>query len=383
MEREDLVKFDPSRVTTPAYIIFEESLEENLKKLHYIHKATGAKILLALKGFAMWNLAPLIMRYLQGTCASSLNEARLGKEEFGGEVHTFAAALGPEEAKSLTSVTDYISFNSFAQFELFAPEMKRAGISTGLRVNPEYSEAPVPLYDPCAEGSRLGIKAEIFEGKNLSRVEGLHFHTLCEQNAAPLVRTLETFEKKFAPWLSSMQWFNFGGGHHITRDGYDTELLINTLNDFSRRHTGDIFLEPGEAVALNAGVLVSTVLDIVHNTMDIAVLDVSAAAHMPDVLEMPYRPEVHGAGKPGEKSYTCRLAGVSCLAGDVIGDYSFDRPLKIGDRIVFLDMGHYTMVKTTTFNGISLPSIMAWKKSTDQLTMVRTFGYEDFKGRLS
>lgn len=261
--------------------------------------------------------------------------------------------------------------------------MIKKGISTGLRVNPEYSEAPVPLYDPCAPASRLGIRAAEFEGRDLSMVEGLHFHTLCEQNAAPLVRTLESFEVKFAPYLNKMKWFNFGGGHHITREDYDVELLVKTINNFRQRHEGEIYLEPGEAVALNAGILVSTVLDIIRNDLNIAILDTSAAAHMPDVLEMPYRPEIPGAGEAGVKKYTYRLGGVSCLAGDVIGDYSFDEKLQVGDKIVFLDMAHYTMVKTNTFNGINLPSIMIYNAKTDELKTVRTFGYEDFKMRLS
>ena len=383
METSAPLKLDLNRVATPAFIVFEDSLEDNLKKLHAVGEATGAKILLALKGFAMFSFSSLIMKYLQGTCASSLNEARLGKEEFGGEVHTYAAALSEGEAIALTSFTDHISFNSFSQLERFAPAMSQAGVSIGLRVNPEYSEAPVPLYDPCAPASRLGIRAVDFKGRDLALVDGLHFHTLCEQNAEPMRKTLQAFEEKFASYLSRMHWFNFGGGHHITREDYNTQLLIDTINEFRERHKGTIYLEPGEAVALNAGVLVASVLDVIHNEMDIAILDTSAATHMPDVLEMPYRPEISGAGVPGEKKYTYRLGGVSCLAGDVIGDYSFDAPLRGGDKLVFLDMAHYTMVKTNTFNGINLPSIMIYNKNTDELREIRSFGYEDFKRRLS
>lgn len=383
MERDSLLRLDLESIETPAFVVFQDALEDNLKKLAAAGEASGAKILLALKGFAMFSLSGLVGKYLQGTCASSLHEARLGKEEFGGEVHTYAAALGHADAEALTSFTDHISFNSFRQLDHFGPLMRKKGISTGLRVNPEYSEAPVPLYDPCASGSRLGIRAVDFAGRDLSLVEGLHFHTLCEQNAAPFVRTLESFEKKFAPWIDGMKWFNFGGGHHITRSDYDTELLVKTIRDFRKRHAGDVYLEPGEAVALNTGVLVSTVLDVVHNEIDIAVLDTSAAAHMPDVLEMPYCPEIYGAAAPGAKAHTCRLGGVSCLAGDVIGDYSFDRKLEAGDKLVFFDMAHYTMVKTNTFNGIRLPSIMIFDEASGELVTVRKFGYDDFKMRLS
>jgi carboxynorspermidine decarboxylase len=333
----------------------------------------------------MWSVFPVLKKTLKGVCASSPHEAALGREYFGGEVHSFAAAYSEGDILKLLKVCDHIVFNSFSQLERFRTIIKQSGadIKIGLRVNPEHSEAPAMLYDPCAPFSRLGIRREQFQGQDLSVVSGLHFHTLCEQNSDALERTLLAFEEKFRDLIPMMQWINFGGGHHITRSDYDVDLLCDLVAGFMERYGKVIYLEPGEAVALNAGYLVSTVLDIVRNEMSIAILDTSAAAHMPDVLEMPYRPEVLGAGKPGQMSYTYRLAGLSCLAGDVIGDYSFEEPLKPGGKIVFLDMAHYTMVKTNTFNGIGLPSIAVCRPSQDDIKIVRQFRYEDFKNRLS
>jgi len=333
----------------------------------------------------MFSVFPLLRKTLRGVCASSPHEARLGREEFQGEVHTFAAAYSRRDMETLLRFSDVIVFNSFSQWRRFKPVIEAAErpLACGIRVNPEHSEGKVRLYDPCAPGSRLGVLRRHFEGDDLDGITGLHFHTLCEHNADALVRTLAAFERKFGEFLPAMKWVNFGGGHHITRADYDVDLLCRCILDFKARYPLQVYLEPGEAVALNAGFLVASVLDVVQNDLPIAILDISVPTHMPDVLEMPYRPDIVGAALPGEKPYTCRLGGVSCLAGDVVGEYSFDAPLQVGQKIVFLDMAHYSMVKTTTFNGVQLPSIALYDSDTDQFDVIREFGYEDYKGRLS
>ncbi len=370
---------------TPCFVLDEAALKRNLAILASVQDRTGCKILLALKGFSMFSVFPLIRKTLFGVCASSPHEARLGREEFGGEVHTFAAAYSDNDMRQILAVSDHIVFNSFTQWERFRPMVQKSNrlISCGIRVNPAHSEVEIPIYDPCAPCSRLGVLKNQFAGRSLAGISGLHFHTLCEKNSDALERTLATFEDQFKELIPQMQWINFGGGHHITRPDYDVDRLCRLVSDFKSKYDKEVYLEPGEAVALNAGYLVATVLDIVHNEMDIAILDTSAATHMPDVLEMPYRPEIIGAGQPGEKPHTYRLAGLSCLAGDVIGDYAFDRPLAPGDKLVFCDMAHYSMVKTNTFNGIQLPSIAIYKPETDNFSIIREFGYADFKGRLS
>ncbi len=377
---------DFSKIKTPCFVVDEDLLAANMEKMNIVQERTGCKILLALKGFSMFSTFGVLKKTLKGTCASSPHEARLGREEFGGELHSFAAAFSESDIRELLKYSDHIIFNSFAQWHRFkdlclANERK---LSFGIRVNPEYSEAPVPMYDPCARFSRLGTRRKYFEGESLDGITGLHFHTLCEQNSDAFARTLAAFEERFADIIPRLEWMNFGGGHHITRSDYDLDLLCDTLNGFKRRYPNikSFYLEPGEAVALNTGYLVGSVLEIVNNDMDIAILDCSAAAHMPDVLEMPYRPNIIGAGQPDEFKHVYRLAGQSCLAGDVIGDYSFPEPLKVGDKLVFLDMGHYSMVKTNTFNGLQLPSIAKYN-AKDGFTLVRSFGYEDFKNRLS
>lgn len=379
------MKLDIHTIPTPCYVVHAGLLEKNLRILGDVQQRSGATIILALKGFAMFSLFPLIGRYLSGTTASGLHEARLGYEEFGGEVHAYSPGFSQAEMAELVKYADHISFNSFAQWETFAPVVERAPrpISCGLRVNPQYSEVEVPLYDPCAPGSRLGIPADEFDGRDLSGVEGLHFHTMCEQNSDTLERTVRVFEEKFGRYIDGLQWINFGGGHHITRDDYDRGRLCRVVEDFRRRHGVRVYLEPGEAIALNTGFLVASVLDIVENDGLNAILDISATAHMPDVLEMPYRPEILGAGKRGENPHCYRLGGLTCLAGDVVGEYSFPDPLKRGDRLVFLDMAHYTMVKNTTFNGVPLPSIAIHHPDTGNTEIVREFGYEDYKQRLS
>jgi carboxynorspermidine decarboxylase len=378
------MELDVANIPTPCYVVDETALEKNLKILDSVQQQTGCKILMALKGFAMFSLFPLIRRYLSGIAASSLHEARLGFEEFGKEVHACAPAYLDSEIEELISYCDHIVFNSFSQWHRFQSQVLNANknIKCGIRVNPQHSEVKVKIYDPCGPYSRLGVTLDQFKGAALEGITGIHFHTLCELNADSLERTLQVFEQKFDPFLEKMQWVNFGGGHHITRKDYEVDRLCKLINDFKDRYPVKIYLEPGEAIALNAGVLVASVLDIVHNEMDIAILDTSAAAHMPDVLEMPYRPEIAGAGKPDQYAHTYRLGGLTCLAGDVIGDYSFPEPLKVGTKIIFLDMAHYTMVKNNTFNGVRLPSI-AIQSREGSLRVVRKFHYEDYRNRLS
>ncbi|HBP37196.1 MAG TPA: carboxynorspermidine decarboxylase [Clostridiales bacterium] len=378
---------DFAALPTPCYVVDESLLQKNLEILRSVRLRTGCRILLALKGFAMFAVFPLIGRYLDGVTASSLFEARLGREEMNREVHVFAPAYQESEFPELLGYVDHIVFNSLAQWRKYRAQVRaRDGrrIECGIRINPEYSEIRTPLYDPCFSHSRLGVTLANFQPAELelADLDGLHFHTLCEQNADTLERTLRVVDERFGPWLSQVKWLNFGGGHHITRPDYDCDSLVRSIQMMQDKYGLQIYLEPGEAVALGAGFLVSRVLDIVDNGMPIAILDTSAACHMPDVLEMPYRPEILGAGQPGAKAWTCRLAGPTCLAGDVIGDYSFDRQLQPGDRLVFCDMAHYTMVKNNTFNGINLPSI-ALAGADGSLKVIRSFGYEDFKSRLS
>lgn len=369
-------------VPSPSYVIDEGLLEANLKILADVNEKTGAKILLALKCFSGFCVFPLISRYLKGVCASGLDEARLGREEFSGEVHAGAPAFKEEEFDELLSYCDHVVFNSFSQWGRFR-QRAYGQVSCGIRVNPEHSEVKTAIYDPCGPFSRLGVTRANFKPEALDGIDGLHFHTLCELDADSLERTLFAFEEKFGEFLPQMKWINMGGGHHISRPGYDLDRLYRILEGFSARHPHlQIYLEPGEAIALNAGFLVASVLDIVDNGMKIAVLDTSAAAHMPDVLEMPYRPTIIGAGLVDEFSHTYRLAGMTCLAGDVIGDYSFPKKLSVGDRLTFTDMAIYSMVKNNTFNGIRLPSIVL-KHSSGALSVVRSFSYKDFRNRLS
>lgn len=370
---------------SPAYVIDLGRLRHNLEILDRVQRRSGAKILLALKAFALWRVFPLIRQTLHGVCASSPWEARLGREEFGREVHSFAAAFKQSDVVELLGISNHLVFNSFAQLERFRPlwEKQKGRVSIGLRINPEHSEGHTAIYDPCAPGSRLGIPRAEFEGLSLAGVEGLHFHTLCEQLFEPLSRTAAVVEDKFGCFLPGMKWFNFGGGHHITREGYDIDGLVELIRHFRGKYGVEVYLEPGEAIAIGTGLLVSEVLDVVHNQVSTAILDVSATCHMPDVLEMPYRPGIHGGFDAGEQPFTYRLGGPSCLAGDVIGDWSFNTPLAPGQRLAFLDMAHYTMVKTTTFNGIQHPHICTYEPETGQLEVLRSFVYEDFKNRLA
>ncbi len=377
---------DWKAVPTPCYVVDLEALRSNLRLLADVKARAGCRILLAQKGFSMFSVYPLVRQYLDGVCASGPYEARLGREEMGGEVHAFGAAYSDRDFGELLGLSDHIVFNSFSQWERFRPALASAArrISPGLRVNPGYSEVTVALYNPCAPGSRLGIRRPAFEGRSLGGIEGLHFHCLCEENADALEHVLAHVESQFSGFFGPLKWINFGGGHHITRPDYEVDRLVRIITGFRARYPHlQVYLEPGEAVALNTGWLAARVLDVVEADVPVAILDASAAAHRPDVIEMPYRPNVAGAGKPGEKAWTCRLAGPTCLAGDVAGDYSFDAPLKTGDTVAFCDMAHYTMVKNTTFNGVPLPAIATWDEGAGGLRIIRQFGYKDFKERLS
>lgn len=373
-----------TELPTPCFIIDENKLVQNLAVLRDVASRTGAKILLAQKAFSMFSVYPLLAEYLDGTCASGLFEARLGHEHFGGETHVYSPAYPEGEFQELMQYADHVTFNSFSQWKAYGGIARAAGKSCGLRVNPECSTQPPEhaMYDPCGPTSRLGITAANFQPELLDGIEGLHFHTLCEQNSDALVRTVAAFENRFGKFMEGMRWLNLGGGHHITRDDYDVEVLVECINYLRKKYGVQIYLEPGEAVVLNAGVLISSVLEVMRNHAHIAILDTSAACHMPDVLEMPYRPPVHRSGKPHEKAFTYQLTGRSCLAGDVIGEYSFDNMLRAGDQVMFEDMALYTMVKTNTFNGVPLPGI-ALRRADGTEEMVRVFGYEDFKARLS
>lgn len=370
-------------IRTPYFLVDEKRLLHNLQILEKVSKRTGCKILLAQKAFSMFRVYPFMAKYLAGTTASGLFEARLGHEEFGGETHVFSPAYREDEFEELLRYADDFVFNSPSQVKRFASKARAAGKSVGLRINPECStQKGHAIYDPCASGSRLGTTKAQFDEDILSMLDGLHFHTLCEQNSDDLETTVSVFEQKFGSYLKEMKWLNLGGGHHITRADYDIERLVKIITHLQETYHLQVYLEPGEAVVLNAGFLIAEVLEIVENGIEIAILDTSAACHMPDVLEMPYRPPVRGSGKAGEKAYTYRLAGPTCLAGDVIGDYSFDEPLVRGKKVVFEDMALYTMVKTNTFNGMNLPSII-YRKADGTCELVRSFSYEDFKGRLS
>ena len=381
-------KVDLSQVPSPCHVLHRGLLEQNLRILRSVMDRSGAKILLALKGFAQFSEAKMISKYLVGTTASGIHEALLGREEFCGEVHAYSPAFKDEEFADLLRVADHISFNSPTQWKRHKAAALAAGrkISFGLRVNPEHAEVDVELYNPCAAGSRLGaLRSEIKSAADLDGLEGLHFHTMCQQGSDVLERTVAAFEAKFGEFIPQLKWVNFGGGHHITREGYDLDRLIRIITGFRQRWGQHIqvYLEPGEAIGIGTGVLVGTVLDLVHNGMDIAIIDISATNHMPDTLEMPYRADIMDADLPGKLPHTYRLGSVTCLAGDVIGDYSFPSPLKIGQRLVFMDMSHYTFVKNTTFNGVPLPAIASFDPASGQTQVVRRFGYADYKNRLS
>ena len=380
---------DTEAIRTPFYVVDETLLKKNLEILKDTAERAGCRILLAQKAFSMYSVYPLIRQYLSGTAASGLYEARLGKTEFGGETHVFSAAYRPDEFDEILNYADHIVFNTPGQVLKYGEKVKKAGKQAGLRLNPECStQKGHAIYDPCAPGSRMGTtlsmlsEAGNFEETILPYLNGFHMHTLCEQNSDDLETTLRAAEEKFGAWFSKVKWLNLGGGHHITREDYDRERLIRLVRGLREKYGVEVYLEPGEAVVLNAGFLVTSVLETMENGMQIAILDTSAACHMPDVLEMPYRPPVMRAGEPGCKAFDYLLTGRTCLAGDVIGEYSFDVPLMAGEQVVFEDMALYTMVKTNTFNGMPLP-LIAVRRADGTDEVVRMFSYEDFKNRLS
>ena len=385
-ERTKLAKQEAvlKALPTPCYVVDEARLIKNLELLRHVQQEAGCHILLAQKCFSMFRLYPLMGEYLAGTTASGIFEARLGHEEMGKENHVFAPAFRTEDMRELVQICDHIVFNSIAQLEKHRELWQNANTSVGIRINPECStqESEHAIYDPCAVGSRLGVTLANFPEKLPEGVEGLHFHTLCEQNSDDLITTFKAFEAKFGKFFGQLKWLNLGGGHHITRADYDVQALIDLVKYIRSTYGVEVYLEPGEAVALNAGYLVTEVLDIVHNGMDILILDASAACHMPDVLEMPYRPPLRYGYEANEKAHTYRLSSMTCLAGDVIGDYSFEQSINVGDKLIFEDMAIYSMVKNNTFNGMPLPDIVLLKKD-GSTELVRRFGYEDFKGRLS
>lgn len=371
------------QVPTPAYVIDEAKLVNNLEILKSVQERTGCKVLLAQKAFSMYATYPLISQYLAGTTASGLYEAKLGREEFGGEVHVFAPAFKDADLEEILEIADHIVFNSERQLRKHVDKCRAVGVSVGLRINPECStQGDHALYDPCAAGSRFGVRIDQFSEDLLDLVDGLHFHTLCEQNSDDLKTTLDAVEAKFGPYLHRIKWLNMGGGHHVTREDYDLDLLISSIQHMQETYGLEVYIEPGEAIALNAGYLVTEVLDIFENGIETLVLDASATCHMPDVLEMPYRPPLRHGFEAGEKAYTYRLSSNTCLTGDIIGDYSFEKPVEIGDKLYFEDMAIYSFVKNNTFNGIGLPSLVLMDK-TGYCRVVKSFGYEDFKGRLS
>ena len=378
------IPLDITAIPSPAYVLEEAALKRNLQLLQKVMDESGANIILALKGFAFWSAFPWVREVLLGATASSLNEAKLAREEMAREVHVYQVAYAEKEFPEVLSLADHLVFNSFSQWRRFKAQVAASSrkISCGIRVNPGHSEVSTPLYDPCILGSRLGVAVEEFNADELDGIEGLHFHALCGNGSETLERVLASFEKLYGAYIPKMKWINFGGGHHITRRGYDVERLIRLVKSFRERYGVKVYLEPGEAVGWQTGTLVASVLDIVKNGMDIAILDVSASAHMPDCLEMPYRPEIREAREAGELPHTYKLGGTTCLAGDVIGDYSFAKPLAIGDKLVFEDMIHYTIVKNTTFNGVTLPSLGIWT-ADGQYREVRKFGYEAYKYRNS
>jgi len=375
----DILKSAP----TPAYVIDEKKIRENLSILKSVEEKSGAKILLAQKAFSAFSLYPMIAEYVSGTACSGLYEAKLGFENMGKENHVFSAAYREDEMDEIISYCGHIILNSKNQLYKYRDKILSAGKKIGLRINPECStQEGHEIYDPCSPKSRLGITLKNFAEIDLTGVSGIHFHTLCEQNSDDLEKTLNAIEEKFGKYLYDMQWINFGGGHHITREDYDIEKLLLCIKRIKEKYNLEVFIEPGEAFALNAGYLVTTVLDITENDMPIAILDTSAACHMPDVLEMPYRPPLYMSGENGEKKYSYRLGSQTCLAGDVIGEYSFDEPLNIGDKLIFMDMAIYSMVKNNTFNGMPLPDI-AILRENGKYEIIKRFSYNDFKERLS
>ena len=376
---------DYSKIPSPSYVLDEARLRNNLELIKRVKESAGVEIILAFKAFALWKVFPIIREYISFSTASSYSEARLAVEEFGNPAHTYSPAYSEEEFPEIIKCSSHITFNSLSQFERFYPQVKKfeeRKISCGLRINPEFSDVETDLYNPCAPGSRLGVVAELLGDKLPEGIEGLHFHTLCESTSFDLERTLVKVEERFGRYFSQIKWINFGGGHLMTREDYDVEHLISLLKQFRSRYPWlEVIMEPGSAFAWRTGELVSTVVDIVENKgIRTAILNVSFACHMPDCLEMPYKPDIIGAVENGTYSY--RMGGNSCLSGDFYGDWTFDKPLQVGDKIIFKDMIHYTTVKTTMFNGVSHPSLVLWTQN-DEMKLLRKFVYEDYRDRMA
>lgn len=394
--KTDFTRLNLKQLPTPCFVVDVDAIEKNLKIIHDIQCRSGAKILHALKAFSLWKIAHLSNKYLSGTCASGLHEALLAKEHYQGEIHVYSAAFSEHDLHELLTFADHIVFNSCSQLLTYekaclAAKKLRPNLQFGLRINPEHSEGSIDLYDPCAPGSRLGIplneltnflQKKIFK-QAFTLISGFHFHTLCEQDFLPFDRTLTVIEEKFASFLPQLTWLNFGGGHHLTTKNYQIDALIDRIKTIREKYQLTVYLEPGEAIAIESGVLISEVLDICHTDRPQAILDCSATCHMPDTLEMPYRAMINGSGKYNEKAFNYRLGGLTCLAGDVMGDYSFEQPLVVGQRLIFEDMSHYTMVKTSTFNGAKLPAIALWHSTQDRIEILHEFGFNDFKHRLA
>lgn len=379
------MSIDYSKIPSPCYVIDEERFRKNLSIINHISVESGAEIILAFKGFAMWGVFPIMREYISGAAASSPDEARLCFEEIGSPAHTYSPVYKMSEFNSIMKYSSHITFNSVSQFNKYSAELLHSSkkISAGLRINPEFSEVSHGLYNPCSPGSRLGIVAEDLEDRLPEGIEGLHFHVLFESDSFALEKVLQVVDIKFGKYFSQLKWINMGGGHLITCRDYDLEHLINILKKFRERTGLHVILEPGSAFAWETGELVATVEDIVENQgIKTAIPDVSFTAHMPDCLEMPYKPKIIGATDPVPGKPTYRIGGNSCLSGDVMGEWSFEKNLAPGDRIIFLDMIHYTMVKTTTFNGVHHPSIGIWTKD-GEFKLIKEFGYEDYKHRLS
>ena len=371
--------FDLNRVPSPAFVVDEVAIRRNLAILADVKARSGAKVLSAMKAFSMWELAPVVGEYLDGVCTSGLWEARLAREKYQGEIATYCAGYKEADMAEIVSISDHVIFNSPYQHQRFASFLNDS-VDVGLRINPEHAEGEVAKYDPCSPGSRLGFPVSQLKPEHMDGVSGLHFHTLCEQDFEPLQRTWESLKTKIAPYFGQLTWLNFGGGHHITRADYQRDDLVAFIKSV-RSETGlDVYLEPGEAIALDAGILVGELLDVFENGLPVGITDISATCHMPDVIEAPYRPAMLGERDEGP---IIRLGGPSCLAGDIIGDYSLPCPAKPGARFAFLDQAHYSMVKTNTFNGVPLPSIWLWNSDTDELRCVREFDWTEFRDRLS
>jgi len=375
---------DYSKIPSPCYVLDEAAFRKNLELIKSVKEQAGVEIILAFKAFAMWSVFPIVREYIPYSTASSLAEAQLAFTEMGSPAHTYGPAYTDKEFPAIMNCSSHITFNSLTQFERFYPQTQFNNISCGLRINPEFSDVETDLYNPCAPGSRLGIVADLLGDKLPDGVEGLHFHTLCESSSYDLEKTLNVVEKKFGKYFPQIRWLNMGGGHLMTREGYNTDHLISLLKSFKAKYPHlQLILEPGSAFAWRTGVLISSVIDIVENKgIKTAMLDVSFACHMPDCLEMPYKPSIIGATDAIPDKPTYRMGGNSCLSGDFMGDWSFNKELKIGDCIVFEDMIHYTMVKTTMFNGVSHPSIGIWTTG-NEFRLIREFGYEDYKSRMS